>query len=384
MIKRNAEKTLIELAKGYPIVAITGPRQSGKTTLVKKVFSKKPYISLEDPDKLELIQNDPRGVLSRYPEGLIIDEAQNAPKLFSYLQTIVDEKQKNGFFILTGSRQFDLTAGITQSLAGRVAFIHLLPFAIDELKIKKELSKILYHGLYPPLYRRAVKPEQWYGNYVLTYLERDLRKILNIKEINTFQRFLKMCAARTGQLVNFSSIANDCGINHNTVHSWISVLESSFIIFLLQPYYKNFGKRLVKTPKLYFYDPGLAAWLLNIRDAEHLFIHPLKGSLFESLIISEMMKHYYNAGERTHLYFWRDNIGDEIDIIIEKGNKCIPVELKSGSTLHSDFFQGLNKWSTITKMNQSSFLIYGGNDTIKQKNITILSWKNSREYLKLL
>lgn len=380
MIQRTASKTILTLAKGYPVVAVTGPRQSGKTTLVRSTFPKKTYISLEDPDQLEYALADPRGFLARLPEGAILDEVQRAPSLFSYLQTRVDLEKRMGSFILTGSQQFGLLSRITQTLAGRVGLVHLLPFSLGELfkskKVAATLEELLWQGFYPPLYDRDLSPSQWYGNYVSTYVERDVHQLLSIKDLSTFQRFLRMCAARTGQLLNLSQLGNDCGITHNTAKAWLSVLEASYVVFLVYPHFKNFGKRLVKTPKLYFYDTGLASWLLNIQDSAYLAIHPQRGPLFESFVVSELFKGRFNRGLRSNLYFWRDNLGNEVDVIIEDGDRLIPLEIKSGQTITADFFKGLNQWAKISgESSGSPILVYGGEETQHRQGKKIISWK---------
>ncbi len=280
-IPRTAQKTLKKLARTYPALVVTGPRQSGKTTLSQVAFPNKPYVSLEELDTRTFAQEDPRGFLHQYPDGAILDEAQRCPDLFSYLQTRLDQDKKMGQFILTGSQQFGLISGISQSLAGRVATISLLPFSLQELQDAKKspqsLEELMFKGLYPPIYDRQLAPSIWYGNYVDHYIERDVRQLINIRDLGTYQRFVRMCAARTGQILNLSSLASDCGVTHNTAKAWISVLEASYIVHLLQPHHKNFNKRLIKSPKLYFYDPGLAAWLLNIQTAEQLTIQVPKG-----------------------------------------------------------------------------------------------------------
>jgi predicted AAA+ superfamily ATPase len=389
VIPRQAANTLLSLAKGFPIVAVTGPRQSGKTTLVQAVFSEKPYVSFEEPDKLELAMSDPRGFLENFPQGAVIDEAQRFPDLFSYLQAFVDRRKKSGLFILTGSQQFGLISKIGQSLAGRTGLLELLPFSVKELKAARvqisALSAQLYKGFYPPIYDRKLAPGQWHANYVLTYLERDVRNMLNVRNLSSFQKFLRMCAGRTGQLLNLSSLASDCGITHNTALSWISVLEASYIIFLLRPHHRNFGKRLVKSPKIYFYDCGLAAWLLNIQGPDHLAIHPQKGSLFESLVISEMVKDRFNDGLTSNLYFWRNNLGDEIDVIIDQGTYLAPVEIKSGETLNPDYFQGLKKWKKMTSDKKApSFLVYGGGESLVSEGISIVPWNRTAEFIKTM
>ncbi|MCX7634884.1 MAG: ATP-binding protein [Syntrophales bacterium] len=379
MIPRTAENTIKELSQYFPVIAVTGPRQSGKTTLVQHVFPEKMYVSLENIDQMEMANDDPRGFLDRFKDGAILDEVQRAPKLFSYLQTIVDRDKRPGLFVLTGSQQFGLVARITQSLAGRVCLIHLLPFSIAELKRGSisisGLDWLMFHGLYPAVYDRNIPPPIWYANYIATYIERDVRQLLNIKDLSIFQRFLRMCAARTGQLLNLASLGNDCGISHNTVRAWLSVLEASYIVFLLYPHHKNFGKRLVKTPKLYFYDTGLAAWLLNVKDADHLSIHPMRGALFESLVLGEMLKARFNRGKVSNLFFWRNNLGIEIDVLIEKGDALVPVEVKSGKTITQDFFTGINKWQNIAgPSSKEAYLVYGGDQRYTRSGITIIPW----------
>lgn len=380
MIPRQATATLHSLAKGYPVLAITGPRQAGKTTLAKSAFPDKPYVSLEDGDVRAFATEDPRGFLNRYPDGAILDEAQRCPALFSYLQTRVDATQAMGEFVLTGSQQFGLLSNITQSLAGRVGLVQLLPFSVAELQaahaLPEQLDDLLWRGLYPPLYDRALEPNQWLANYAMTYVERDVRQIIEVQNLSLFQRFLKMCAARCGQLLNMSSLANDCGVSYKTIGAWLSVLEAGYVVFLLQPHHQNFGKRLVKTPKLYFHDTGLAAYLLGIRDAEHLSIHSARGALFENLVISEFMKQRFNQGLASNLFFWRNSTGEEVDLVLEVGEKLQPVEIKSSQTFHSDFLQGLQKWGRYA--GESSLpprLVYGGEGNMVRSGVSVESWR---------
>ena len=386
MITREAEHTLSTLARGFPVLAVTGPRQSGKTTLARSFFGDKPYVSLEELDQREYASSDPRGFLAGYPDGAVLDEVQHCPELFSYIQGIVDKDKRCGLFVLTGSQQFGLLSKITQSLAGRAGFVHLLPFALSELhaagRETGSLDNLLFSGLYPPLYDREVKPSTWYANYILTYVERDVRQIVNIRDMATFQRFLKMCAARNGQLLNLSSLADDCGITHNTARAWISILEASYILFLLTPHHSNFGKRLVKTPKLYFYDTGLASCLLGIRDAEQLSIHPMRGPLFEAFVISELLKSRYNRGLASNLFFWRDNTGNEIDLIMERGDKLLPLEIKSGQTITSDYFRSLEKWLAFAGPSAGAArIVYGGMETQNRTNAEVLPWQSIRKII---
>ena len=380
MISRIAEKTIRTLLRGFPIVTITGPRQSGKTTLARAVFKNKPYASLEEPDLRQAAQDDPRSFLARFPKGAVLDEVQRCPGILSYLQTRVDAESRMGVYILTGSQQFGLMSGITQSLAGRTAFVELLPFATRELitadKLPANIDTMMLTGGYPPIYDRKLEPANWYSAYVTAYVERDVRQMLKIHELETFQRFVKLCAGRTGQLLNLSSLATECGITHNTAKAWISVLEASYLIFLLRPHSVNFNKRLIKTPKLYFYDAGLASWLLGIRTTEQMITHPLRGSIFETFIISELVKSKLNKGEKHAFSFWRDSNGNEVDLIVEQGTKLQPIEIKSGRTLTHEAFAGLEKWQSLAdKKAVSPTLIYGGDESYTQKGIKVVGWK---------
>ncbi len=384
MIPRQAASTLKQLARGYPILAITGPRQAGKTTLAKSTFPDKPYVSLEDPDTRAFAEEDPRGFLGRFEEGAILDEVQRCPSLFSYLQTRVDANSRMAEFVLTGSQHFGLLSNITQSLAGRVALVQLLPFSLQELHSGHvpvtDLDDVLWRGLYPPIHDRSLAPERWFANYVMTYVERDVRQLIEVQNLSLFQRFLKMCAARTGQLLNMTSLANDCGVTHKTIGAWLSVLEAGYIIFLLQPHHKNFGKRLVKTPKLYFYDTGLAAYLMGIQDAAHLSIHSARGALFENLVISELLKNRFNQGLGSNLYFWRNSTGEEVDVLIEQGDKLMPVEIKSSQTFNAEYLTGLNKWTRYAGATAlQAQLVYGGYDSMIRNGVAVHSWKAMQE-----
>lgn len=382
MILRNSILHFRKLAGMFKAIAVIGPRQSGKTTLVKYVLKDKPYVSLENPNQRKFAQDDPQGFLAKYPNGAILDEIQRVPELFSYLQEILDNSKQKGMFILTGSNNFLLQENITQTLAGRIAYINLLPFSTTELfknKVIKDIDQLLVTGLYPPVYDQKLDPAIWYENYIKTYIERDVRQLKNITNLILFEKFVKILAGRNGQLFNAQSIGVEVGIDYKTVQSWIGILESSFIIYLLKPHHKNFSKTLIKRPKLYFYDTGIVCSLLGIRTKEHLLQHPLRGSIFESFIITELLKERYNNGKPNNLYYWRDKTGHEIDIIIDEVTQLIPVEIKSGMTIHPDYFKHLNYWLKLSG-EKKGYVLYQGNDIQKRTNgITVMPW---REYLK--
>jgi len=384
MIPRIAEKTVKKLALGYPVVTITGPRQSGKTTLARRVFPDKRYVSLEDPNQREFAEEDPKGFLSNLPDGAVLDEVQRCPALFSWLQGVVDADGRMGLFILTGSQQFGLISGITQSLAGRAARVQLLPFSLSELttvnRAPHSLDELLYRGSYPPIHDRDVAPVHWYADYVATYIERDVRQMVNVRDLSTFQRFVRLCAGRNGQLLNLSALANDCGISQNSAKSWLSVLEASYIVYLLQPHHRNFRKRIVKTPKLYFLDTGLVSWLLGIQSDEQLSIHSMRGAIFESWVMQELLKGRYNRALISNLYFWRDNTGNEIDLLLERGEQLQPVEIKSGQTITRDHLADLRRWSELAIRHESAvstpYLMYGGTDTQHHSGVEITPWRD--------
>ncbi|MEA3445635.1 MAG: ATP-binding protein [Bacteroidota bacterium] len=379
MISRRAESELLKLSKQFKAVAIIGPRQSGKTTLVKYTFPDKPYVSLENPDIRQFAQEDPRGFLDQYSSGAILDEAQRVPHLFSYLQQLLDENKEPGRFIITGSNNFLLQENISQSLAGRIGYIILLPFSYSELMEtgKWDLNELLFKGAYPPIYDQPVETNAWYNNYIRTYIERDVRQLKNISDLYNFERFIKLCAARVGQLLNMSNLAIETGVDHKTISSWLGILESSFIIYRLQPHHKNFNKRIVKMPKLYFYDTGLASALLGIQNANQLDINPYRGAIFENFVITELIKKSYNAGQPHHIYFWRDNTGHEIDAIIEKPDLLYPIEIKSGKTITSAYFYGLDFWNKISNQSGGT-VIYGGSYYQKRSNgIEVIPWNKA-------
>lgn len=385
MIERALSKKILSMTKGFPVITLTGPRQSGKTTLVRRLFPDYEYINLENLNDLYAVQEDPLRFLKTFSStGVIIDEAQKLPELFSYLQGIVDESKQMGKFILTGSQNFLLLEKITQSLAGRVAVFHLMPFGLCELNqagyIQESLDKILFTGLYPVLYDRNIQPQDYYPSYIQTYIERDVRSIKNVGNLSTFQRFIKLCAGRTGQLINFSSIGNELGINYKTVSSWMSILEASFIVYFLKPHHKNFNKRLVKQSKLYFYDTGLLCSLLDIQSPIQLNTHYLRGNIFESFVVMEYIKMRYHNGLVPNAFFWRDNTGHEIDLLLEEGENLKAIEIKSGETINSDFFKGLTYFGNLSRLStEKLFLIYGGTKNYKRAAAKVLSWKNYGE-----
>ncbi len=387
MIKRNLKDKLLQLAEKFPIVSVTGPRQSGKTTLVRSVFPDYSYENLEDPETRLFAQNDPRSFLN-LSERMIIDEIQWVPELFSYLQTLTDNQNVEGQFIISGSQSFLLNENISQSLAGRVAILNLLPFSYEELKFGNirisETVDLLFQGFYPRLYDKGIAPEDFYPNYIQTYIERDVRQLKNIQDLNLFVRFMKLCAGRTGQLLNLSSLANDTGISVNTAKSWISLLETSFVIYLLQPHHKNFNKRLVKMPKLYFFDTGLVSSLLEIQSSKQLSTHYLYGAIFENFIISELLKDRFHRGLRSNLYFWRDHKGVEIDCIMEQGDKLIALEIKSAKTYTESFFKNIAYLEKISDREiYQSVVIYGGDRSISTKWGELCSWKEIPGFRKL-
>jgi predicted AAA+ superfamily ATPase len=383
MIQRIATKKLIDLARKFKSVAVTGARQTGKTTLVKEVFKDKPYVSLENPDTRNFALEDPRGFLSSYPKGAILDEIQRAPDLFSYLQEILDNTPTKGLFILTGSNNFLLQESISQTLAGRIGTLNLLPFSIEELENAEQLPKddneLMIKGFYPPIYDQDIPPSDWCPNYVRNYIEKDVRQIKIITDLIVFERFIRLLAGRTGQELNNSALAVETGVDMKTVQSWISILESSFIIYLLKPHHKNFNKTIIKRPKLYFYDCALVCYLLRISDTNQLSIHPQRGSIFETMVVTEMIKQRTNAGMDINLYYWRDKSGHEIDVIIENGNTRIPVEIKSGKTISNDFFKNLHFWLALSG-EKKSYLLYGGEEHQKRSDgKECMNWRQLTE-----
>jgi len=378
MIDRQIEKELKLLKNEFPIIAILGPRQSGKTTLSKKVFKEYEYISFEDYDVREFAENDPRGFLDRYKENIIFDEIQRVPKIISYLQTHVDQHNRNGEIIITGSHNFLLMEQISQSLAGRVGITKLLPFSIKEIEqLNIEKDELIFKGFYPRIYDQEIRAETFYKNYISTYIEKDIRQIKKITKLDVFIKFMKLLAGRTGQELNLNSLGEECGVSHNTILEWISVLEASFIVYRLKPYYKNYNKRLVKKPKLYFTDTGLVCSLLGIKKKEELDYHFLKGAIFETFIINEVLKANYNIGGRFEIFYWRDNHKKEIDLIIDIGVKQLGIEIKSSGTGNDKYFDGLKYWKEVTKIDTDDlYLIYGGAENMIRNGMNVVSWNN--------
>jgi uncharacterized protein len=378
MIERQLTKILKQVYRAFPVVSLNGPRQSGKSTLLKNTFTKLPYVNLENPDDLRLALQDPRGFLAQYTKGVIIDEVQNAPELFSYIQGIVDANNKIKF-VLSGSQNFLMNEKITQTLAGRVGVLTLLPFSLIELenakKLKASLNDVLYTGFYPRLYDKRISPAIFYPSYLQTYVQRDVQQITRISDLNLFLKFIKLVAGRVGQLVNYSSLASDVGISANTVKEWISILEASYIIYLLRPHHNNFAKRLVQMPKIYFIDTGLLCYLLEIDKPNQLTTHFARGGIFENFVIIDIVKARYNAAKMPNCFFWRDNHGKEIDCIIDNKNKLTPIEIKSSQTKSLHFFDGIKYYKNLAKEKSAKgYVIYGGKEIIEIKDGTMLPW----------
>lgn len=388
ILKREMASELLEMSKAYPVVTLLGPRQSGKTTLSKALFPTKPYITLEDMDERSFAENDPKGFLARFNDGAIFDEIQRVPKLLSFIQGVVDKINKKGFFILTGSHQLALHESVSQSLAGRTAILKLLPFDINEIaSITQQFSldEYIYHGMYPRIYKDNLSPTKFYRDYVQTYLERDVRQMVNVKDLALFQQFLKLCAGRTGQIFNSHNLSNELGISYHTVSNWLSILEASFVIFRLQPYFENFGKRIIKSPKIYFTDVGLATYLLDITTVEQISRDPLRGSLVENLVVSEFIKNRLNKGFEPNFYFYRDSNQNEVDMIFKEGNNLIPIEIKASQTFHPQFLKGLEYFKALTKERcKQGILIYGGEQEQRVNDFFIYNFRHVGVALKSL
>ena len=383
-IDRQIESEVLKGASGFPVVTITGPRQSGKTTMIQHLFPDKKYISLENPDNYEIAKTDPRGLLNKHVDGVILDEVQRVPELLSYIQGIVDEYNSPGMFILSGSQQFNLMSGITQSLAGRTAVFKLFPFSMSELGYLNEsvINSILFKGFYPRIWDSDLSPSKVYSDYIETYIERDLRQIVNIKDLDKFRTFVRLCAGRVGQVFIASHLASEIGVSVHTINSWISILETSYIIFQLPPFHSNINKRLSKSRKLYFYDVGLASNLLRIQQADHLESHPLRGSLFENLIIAEIVKSRRNKGLMDNFFFYRDSNQNEVDLIIDNLLTIDAVEIKSSETFNNSMIKGLKYIRRILpEKTRNTYLCYAGQQELHYQDHQLVNFRNISELL---
>lgn len=396
MIPRSLQPVLLDRARIYPVITITGPRQSGKTTLVRAAFPSHEYASLEDPDRRAFALEDPRGFLGQFAGGVILDEVQRAPDLLSYLQTEVDRDDRPGRFVLTGSQNLVLLRSVAQSLAGRTAVLHLLPFSLAELEgrpapalreigrappVPREstrgLFQTLFTGFYPRIHDRDLDPAIWLRDYYQTYIERDVREMIAVGDLEAFGRFVRLCAGRSGHLLNVSGLAADAGISHTTARRWLSVLEASFLIMLLRPHHRNFSKRLIKSPKLHFLDSGLLCYLLRVRSPEDLRAHPARGPIFESFVISELLKAYHHQGLEPDVYFWRDSAGHEMDVLLDWGGEQVPLEVKSGETVGGDFFRSLRYWRKLVGDDDApAGLVYGGDRSFVREGVSVYSWRD--------
>lgn len=378
--RRSAEALIGDALRAAPVAVVTGPRQAGKSTLLRRALSDWTMVSLEDPDMREFAREDPRGFLRQYPAPLIIDEAQYVPALFSYIQTLVDREAGTGRYVLSGSQQFSLMSGVTQSLAGRAALIELHPLRIKELalarRVPDSLDALLLQGGYPALHARGLDPRRFYADYIQTYLERDVRTLTAVHDLGNFQRFLRLCAARTGQLLNLNALANDCGIAQPTAAAWMNVLEASFVIKRIAPFHRNFGKRLVKTPKLYFLDTGVAAWLLGVETERDMAHHYARGALFETWVVTEALKWRAVRGDARPVFFWRDNIGNEVDLLLEQDGGFTLVEIKSGQTFQADWLRNLATVERHIGMDARRAVVYGGSTDFERTGVSVLGWKS--------
>ena len=385
MFKRSLTSCMQQLATKYPVVTLMGPRQSGKTTLVKLAFPNKPYVNMEDSDNRSLATLDPKSFMENYPNGAILDEIQRTPNLLSYIQLQVDESEKNGMFILTGSHQAELHSAVSQSLAGRTSLLRLLPLSIQEMRnanIKDSLEQMILQGGYPRIYKERLPILNAYSSYFQTYVERDVRQILQVKDILLFERFIKLVASRVGQLVNYASLALDVGVSAVTIKEWLTVLEATYIIVRLEPYFENFGKRLIKSPKIYFTDTGLLCYLLGIETIQQLIKDSLYGNIFENWVIVELLKACYNQAKDPRLYFYRDVTGKEVDVLFQQGSQLMPIEIKSSKTFSSNYLNGLKYFHEQTpKKAKGGAVIYGGEKTQKLKNFQLF---NAEKCFKLM
>ncbi len=378
-IKREIEKELLSLMEDYPVVTITGPRQSGKTTLAKTTFPGYNYCNLENPEIRQLAENDPNAFFASFSQPLIIDEIQRVPQLLSFIQVIVDEKNKKGLFLLTGSHQQSLREAVSQSLAGRTALLRLLPFSIKELlsaNIELNRDKLIYTGFLPGIYDNKLNPTKAYRNYFQTYVERDLRQLLQVKNLSNFENFIRLLAGRVGQILNLHALSGDLGVSATTLTHWLSVLEASFLVFRLQPYFENFGKRLVKSPKLYFTDVGLVCYLLGIETPEQVTRDPLIGGLFENMVVLEAVKTRLNKGFDPNLFYFRDNNKNEVDLIYKKQRMLTPIEIKSAMTFNEKLLKGIAYFQRTSNQAQKGYLVYSGDLTFEKDNVHVINFKD--------
>ena len=377
MIKRDITKELRESAGEYPVVTVFGPRQSGKTTLAQVTFPDKLYYSLEDPDLRMAVETDPKGFLANLPEGSVLDEIQRVPQLLSYIQGIVDRANKRGMFILTGSHQPELHQSVSQTLAGRTAVLSLLPFSLAELRNYRknwDAFELIVNGSYPRLHEEKLTPGRFFNGYLQTYVERDVRALINLKDLRQFQQFLTLLAGRIGQIINYTSLSNDVGVSATTIKNWISVLKASFIVFELPPFFENIRKRIVKSPKIYFSDVGMAAYLLGIETPDQLYRDPLRGGLYENLVILEILKARLNRGKRPELFFYRDTHGNEVDLIIRQARILIPIEIKSAATFTPDFLKGIDHFARVAGDRcTNGFILYNGNEHLTVKGTGVIN-----------
>lgn len=390
MIERTVSKIVLEAASRAPVIVLTGPRQSGKSTLCSALFSHKPLVSLEDPDQRAFATTDPRGFLARYAAGAVLDEIQRAPEIPSYLQAIVDADPEPGRFILTGSENLTLSATISQSLAGRAAIVHVLPCSYAEVRrfesAPTDLATVLFSGGYPRIHDRKLAPNVWLADYVRTYVERDLRQIVNVTDLGAFQTFLGLCAGRTAQVLNASSLGNDAGVTHATARRWLSILETCFVAHLLRPFYRNLGKRLIKAPKLHFWDSGLLCFLLGIREPAQLYTHPLRGAVFESWVVSEVQKELIARGVQHRALYFRDQKGHEVDLLVELGARSLGIECKAGATFPSDAFAELELFAAAARQDPllgelMPAVVYGGNDSHRRSDGAAVAWSGIESWL---
>jgi uncharacterized protein len=388
LIQRHMQNELVQLMTQYPVVTVMGPRQSGKTTLVQSLYPNKPYVNLEEPDARDFSIADPRRFFAQYPDGVILDEIQHAPILISYIQSIVDQTKKPGMFILTGSHQLQLHEAINQSLAGRTALLELLPLTIAELQqhhINMTTDEYLYHGFFPAIYQHSLNPTIVHRNYCRTTIESDVRQLINIKNLIDFRRFMQLAASRVGSILNIEGLANDVGLSHNTIKNWFSILDASYISYQLQPYYENFGKRVIKSSKLYFNDVGLVCYLLDIDSTQQVTHDRLRGSLFENMVLLELIKIKMNQGKEPRLYYYRDSHGHEIDVIVKHHRQLIPVEIKSSETFNNALLKNIKKYQTLVgDRARTGFLIYAGEQEQQIDNIHVLNYRHTGKIYQII